>query len=659
MSEINSLERVISLTMLLMERKRGWTKSQIFERIQPYREAKSDDAKNKMFERDKNVLRSLGLSLHVEDPDEDNSERYLIPEDTFALQDLEFTPPEQAALAAVFDFWRGGFGQSSQRALGRLDTASGAELWENKSEQGNPFQVQAGQIDEDTFADIATAIAEQRSITFRYRSARAEDSTRNIAPWALLQSNAAWYVCGWDHDRDAKRYFKLSRFRGSVQTTATDYVVSPENPRELVRELIPQETYPPIELRANEEERRLIVSRLYGHKTEPTPAGFLVTDPDYQTLWDLMVDDDIRVSFAPADHPMLDDFVQQLQHLGAAIDEAIETYSDQTGALTPIPATRRRSNVADEMRLVFDMISFIYRRNGATHKELQERFSLKPAQLKKKLEKLPLYGLPDGLPDELFELMDDGEVVTVRQVDAVSKPLSLNPVEAITTLLGLEMLSRLRPDIASAAQSALSKIRQALTTRSFDRLSEFIWWDDTILNAAQHQLQDIREAIDTNRTLELNYGNDPDSRLVSPVVVREYLNDFYILAWCHRSDGPRVFRLGRCHQLAMDAERTLSEEQHTAVLNQEIFSVPPTSKTATYFADYQITDYLPAMSPTHQDELDGGDVLMRVPRVSDNFLVQAVLAQAPKLLVVEPADLVVKTKQRIQDRLELLTNERA
>ena len=75
MSEINSLERVISLTMLLMERKRGWTKSQIFERIQPYREAKSDDAKNKMFERDKNVLRSLGLSLHVEDPDEDNSER--------------------------------------------------------------------------------------------------------------------------------------------------------------------------------------------------------------------------------------------------------------------------------------------------------------------------------------------------------------------------------------------------------------------------------------------------------------------------------------------------------------------------------------------------------------------------------------------------------
>jgi len=60
-------ERLINLTLALLSTKRYLKKSQILENVFGYEG--SQDAKERMFERDKDDLRSLGIEIEVGDLD--------------------------------------------------------------------------------------------------------------------------------------------------------------------------------------------------------------------------------------------------------------------------------------------------------------------------------------------------------------------------------------------------------------------------------------------------------------------------------------------------------------------------------------------------------------------------------------------------------------
>ncbi|MFC0581010.1 helix-turn-helix transcriptional regulator [Micrococcoides hystricis] len=668
MAKIPTTERLISLVVLLVETRKGLTKAQIFEKIETYRDANSPDAREKMFDRDKAVLRSVGIPLQLQENEAFGGgveSRYVIDQASFTLEELSFTQEEAAALAAVRDFWGGGdFSDAAKRALGRLDTAASQQVLTDQV-AGTTFQFTDALTDEASFAEITEAISQRRSISFNYRAADGSAAERTIAPWALIQRSGAWYVTGHDHDRGERRNFKLTRIlrnadhETSVREVDREYVGTEIPLAELAAGVAPVQRYPDITLFTPAAEQDHVLGRLFGEDVEPQGGKIVIHNPDEAVLWNLLTDHDLQIRFAPADHPVLDAFTERLQRLLTAQEDAVAKYTPHVDELTPLKAQRQRLSAADEMRLIFDIIAYTVANDGATHAELQQRFGLTPKALRTRLEKLPLYGLPQGGPDELFELNDDGQAISVSQVDAVAKPLSLAPVEAISTLLGLQSLAKLRRDIAPAAMGAYEKIRQALAARSLDRLAEFIWWDHSGVSAAASQLEAINQAIDTGRKIRLNYRTDTAGREVTPVQVRQFLADVYLLGWCHRADAPRVFKLSRCHRLELSDHGTLTDHQHQAVVEQDIFAAPAGSEQLTLFADYQIADHMPAMNPTHELALGEGDQLLRVPRVSDDFLTQSVLANAPKMLIIEPADLVAKVKQQINDRLELITDERA
>lgn len=668
MSKITPTERLISLVMLLVSTKRGHSKSEIFERVEPYRDAASAAAREKMFDRDKAVLRNVGIPLTLRENDSwtDSTEAvYVIDQAAFTLEELAFTQQEAAALAAVRDFWgEGDFSQAAKRALGRLDTAAAHQVL-SEGPAGNSFQFTDALTDEASFAEIAEAIHRQSRIAFSYRTADGRDAERIISPWALIQQGGGWYVTGHDHEREQRRNFKLTRIQRnrdnetSVREVDGEYRSATQTLAELAQGMSPAHRYPQITLIAEPGDVELLRSRLYGEEFRVQENRFIVENPHSRTLWRIFNDPDVPVRFSPPDHPLLDYFATRLRQLLAAQNEAIASYANHTAELSPVKVSRQRLSAADEMRLIFDIISYTVANDGATHQELQQRFGLTPKALRKQLERLPLYGLPQGGPDELFELNDDGESISLSQVDEVAKPLSLAPVEAIATMLGLQNLAKLRADIAPAAMGAYEKIRAALAARSYDSLTDFIWWDESSLSASASQLSLINRAIDDRGALQIRYGSDEQPRLISPVQLRQFLADIYMLAWCHRANAPRVFKLSRCHTLLPAQAPAISVQQRQETVSQDIFAAPPNSKHLTLFADYQIADHLPAMHPTHTLDLGHGDQLLRVPRVNDEFLIQSVMTYAPTLLVVEPADLVLKVKERIGNRLELVTDERA
>ncbi|WP_246086705.1 hypothetical protein [Nocardioides humi] len=84
-------ERLLNLLIMLLVQRRPIAKERIRELLYPDSRA---DAFEKMFERDKDELRSLGVPVEVAavDPLFEDEVGYRIPPEAFALPDVELTP---------------------------------------------------------------------------------------------------------------------------------------------------------------------------------------------------------------------------------------------------------------------------------------------------------------------------------------------------------------------------------------------------------------------------------------------------------------------------------------------------------------------------------------------------------------------------------------
>ncbi len=78
-------ERLVNLVIALLATRRSLTKAEIFRTIEGYEG--SDESMERMFERDKDELRSLGVAIEVTglDPLFDDEQGYRIKPENFAM----------------------------------------------------------------------------------------------------------------------------------------------------------------------------------------------------------------------------------------------------------------------------------------------------------------------------------------------------------------------------------------------------------------------------------------------------------------------------------------------------------------------------------------------------------------------------------------------
>lgn len=88
------IERLINLTIALLATQRYLTKSEIFRTVQGYEG--SAETKERMFERDKDDLRTLGITIEVGsfDPIFNDEAGYRIRSENYQLDLGEITPTE-------------------------------------------------------------------------------------------------------------------------------------------------------------------------------------------------------------------------------------------------------------------------------------------------------------------------------------------------------------------------------------------------------------------------------------------------------------------------------------------------------------------------------------------------------------------------------------
>lgn len=200
-------ERLINLLILLLHSRGYVTRSQIRETIEGYA-GQSDQAFERMFERDKDELRAAGVPIvtgsnHV---DSDEQDGYRVLRSQFELPPVEFTPGELAVLGAANSVWQESI--AAQRTAEALETlrAAGAEPDPYRLDTLRP-RIPA----EPGFDELLRALHERRVVTFEYRG-----EPRKVQPWRLQQRGGRWFLLALDLDRQAPRRFKLARFSGAV-----------------------------------------------------------------------------------------------------------------------------------------------------------------------------------------------------------------------------------------------------------------------------------------------------------------------------------------------------------------------------------------------------------------------------------------------------------
>jgi proteasome accessory factor B len=202
-------ERLINLTLGLLASKRYLTKNEIFRTISGY--SGTPESMERMFERDKDELRSAGIVIEVGglDPLFEDEQGYLIRSSQIQIQPNDFSKQDLILMVLAANFWlESNFDDSAKKALLKISSIDSAITAKVGSNNGL-MSMQGSNHDFEQIRILIDAISNNRYIKFRYKSI-----DREVAPIRLENIQGFWYLSGVD-DGSLKK-FKVIRFESAI-----------------------------------------------------------------------------------------------------------------------------------------------------------------------------------------------------------------------------------------------------------------------------------------------------------------------------------------------------------------------------------------------------------------------------------------------------------
>jgi proteasome accessory factor B len=280
---ISKAQRWLDLIAYLLGRRRPVTVEQIFSAVPAYREAAGPEGDplpasvRRMFERDKDELRTLGVPIETErftiNYGTEFVDGYVLRPDAFYLPYLKLVDeavvpasPETYARAAAAGHAAGrdASGAPSARSgapsaqeftagevqllLGALQEAAGlpdSPFADASSSAARKLSFDLGLADRTgpvraeepggseqaaMIRQLSEALLRRKRVDFRYHGIRrGEPTDRSVAPYGLFMERGAWYLVGFDELRDGIRVFHAGRMeapRTNSRAPATaDYAI--------------------------------------------------------------------------------------------------------------------------------------------------------------------------------------------------------------------------------------------------------------------------------------------------------------------------------------------------------------------------------------------------------------------------------------------------
>lgn len=216
----DAAERQFSLVLALMRTELGLTRADIFSSVHGYRQAFEADgaspALQRLFERDKQDLRDLGIPIDTLDdpsaPGDNQLIRYRIREDAARMPaGIRLDAEETALVSIAAAVWREGSLAGESRTAAMKLRARGADLSAAAARVAPRLRMR-----EAAFEPLADAIRDAVVVSFDYRKPTSTaPERRRVEPLALVRYGGRWLLAGFDLDRGAERRYLLERITGA------------------------------------------------------------------------------------------------------------------------------------------------------------------------------------------------------------------------------------------------------------------------------------------------------------------------------------------------------------------------------------------------------------------------------------------------------------
>ncbi|MEY5023665.1 MAG: hypothetical protein RL569_578 [Actinomycetota bacterium] len=199
-------ERLFTLTCYLLSTEiKGLSKQDIYRAVPGYQDSKSQEALDRLFERDKKSLKEAGIQLEVINNfgfEDGENARYRIAKESFQWpKDLKLDSAKMQLLELAAKAWNNQLLEgSAQSGLTKLKSlglvASNTDL--------TPFTPRL-LIRHAAFAPLARAIEDGVQVAFRYQKPDGSLSDRIVSPQTLRQIEGQWVLLAI-HDGQAKNF---------------------------------------------------------------------------------------------------------------------------------------------------------------------------------------------------------------------------------------------------------------------------------------------------------------------------------------------------------------------------------------------------------------------------------------------------------------------
>jgi predicted DNA-binding transcriptional regulator YafY len=192
----NVVERVLNLLIYLLESPVPVTSNDVRNTVHGYAD-QSDEAFHRMFERDKNVLRRLGVPLKMEALDAwEIDDGYTVDPDEYAIPDPRLNQEERLALSVAARMVR----------LGGTEAGVGAIIKLGGMERGDGLEPLGADLGEgaEMLGDLFGAVSDRRKVELTYRG-----HLRPVEPYGIAHRRGHWYLVG--NTPEGERMYRVDR----------------------------------------------------------------------------------------------------------------------------------------------------------------------------------------------------------------------------------------------------------------------------------------------------------------------------------------------------------------------------------------------------------------------------------------------------------------
>jgi predicted DNA-binding transcriptional regulator YafY len=221
---VDRVERLTNLVALLLETTEPVSLVQIAAELAG-QYSDGEAARRAAFERDKATLRELGVPIETEvvtGGPYAGQTRYWIDRRAYELADLDLLPDEVRAIQVALAMVRSDSSAGSTSRRGAIWKLGGELV-----DEATPMSATLPDLPE--LPVVRAAVASRSTIAFTYRTSGGAGEVRTVDPWGILLRDGFWYVLGYDHDRAARRTFRIDRFVGGDR--AIEVVGEASHPR--------------------------------------------------------------------------------------------------------------------------------------------------------------------------------------------------------------------------------------------------------------------------------------------------------------------------------------------------------------------------------------------------------------------------------------------